>query len=237
MKDGGLNAQIFAVYTDPNYPERLWEERTIDSIGLLRRTVEENKEEIELALGADDIRRVVNEGRIAAMIGVEGGHVISSLDVLERLFGLGMRCLTITWNNTNTMADSSEDVERWGGLSGFGREVIAEMDRLGIIIDCSHASRGTFFEILDCSANPVILSHSCMRSICDITRNVDDDQLRAIAENKGVVCVNYFPAFLNEKSHRDIMKVWSVYKGKMRILSKKYGGDPARACSNCFQPQ
>ncbi|MCD6380540.1 membrane dipeptidase, partial [bacterium] len=107
--------------------------------------------------------------------------------------------------------------------------VIAEMDRLGIIIDCSHASRGTFFEILDHSINPVILSHSCMRAICNIPRNADDDQLLALAENDGVICVNYFPAFLEEKSHRDIMKIWSVYREKKGILSKKYGGDPARA--------
>ncbi|MCD6380445.1 membrane dipeptidase, partial [bacterium] len=170
MKEGGLNAQIFAVYTDPNYKDNLWEEITFETIQAFRKAVEANKKEIGLALSGNDIRRILNEGRIAAMIGVEGGHVVSSLEVLGKLYRWGMRCLTITWKNTNSMADSSEDIERWGGLSDFGREVIAEMDRLGIIIDCSHASRGTFFEILDLSINPVILSHSCMRAICNIPR-------------------------------------------------------------------
>ncbi len=229
MREGGLNGQIFAVYIDPCYPERVWEEKTFESIRILKRRIETYKEEVEIALDGYDIQRITNEGKIAAIIGVEGGHVVSSLEVLGRLYRQGMRCLTITWKNTNAMADSSEDTERWGGLSDFGREVIAEMDRLGIIIDCSHASRGTFFEILNHSINPVILSHSCMRAICDIPRNADDDQLLALAENEGVVCVNYFPAFLEEKSYRDIMKIWSVYREKKNILSKKFGGDPERA--------
>jgi len=229
MREGGLNGQIFAVCIDPDYPERVWEEKTFESIQIFKRTIEAYKEEIEIALNGDDLQRIAKEDRIAAMIGVEGGHVVSSLEVLERLYRLGMRCLTITWKNTNIIADSSEDMERWGGLSDFGRDVITEMDRLGIVIDCSHASSGAFFEILNRSINPVILSHSCMRAICDIPRNADDDQLLALAENKGVVCVNYFPAFLDEKSHRDIMKVWSVYREKKGILSRRYGGDPERA--------
>lgn len=229
MKEGGLNVQIFAIHTDPDYPEELWEEKTFRSIEIFKRAVEANSEEIKTALRGSDIARVVGGGRIAAVIGVEGGHVVSSLDALERLYEEGVRCLTITWKNTNTIADSSEDRERWGGLSGFGGEIIERMDRLGMIIDCSHASRGAFFDVLEHSANPVILSHSCMSALCDIPRNADDSQLLALAENGGVVCVNYFPAFLEEKSHRDIMKIWSVYRNKKSILSRRYGGDPGRA--------
>ncbi|HMA77264.1 MAG TPA: dipeptidase [Candidatus Krumholzibacteriaceae bacterium] len=235
MKEGGLNAQIFAVHTDPDYPEKLWEEKTFRAVDIFKRAVEANNEEMKIALRGGDITGIIGGGRIAAVIGVEGGHVVSSIDVLKRLYEEGVRCLTITWKNTNTIADSSEDRKRWGGLSGFGCEIIEMMDRLGMIIDCSHASREAFFDVLERSSNPVILSHSCMSAICDIPRNTDDSQLLALAENGGVVCVNYFPAFLEEKSHRDIMKIWSVYRNKKSILSRRYGGDPDRA-SNELRP-
>lgn len=229
MREGGLNAQIFAFCTDPDLPEDQWESRTVEAIGGFLGELSRNEGEIAAAPEKGTISEIVEGGRIAALLCVEGGHAVKSLHFMRKLHSMGIRSLTITWKNTNSLADSSEGEERWGGLSGFGRDVVAEMDRLGMLIDCSHASRETFFDVIDVSSNPVIFSHSCMSAICDIPRNVDDEQLSELAANGGVACVNFFPPFLDLKTNVEVMTLWDQYRREKSSLSADYGGDPERA--------
>lgn len=230
MREGGLGAQFFAICVDPDLPRDNWEDTARNSLELVIEAVEP-LEQARIAMSGEEIREARAEGIISLMLSIEGGHVIPSLYSLEKFYRLGMRSLAITWKNSNEMADSSEGVRRWGGLSGFGREIVSEMDRLGVVIDCSHASRETFFDVIELSQNPVLLSHSCAAGICDIPRNADDSQISALADNGGVMCINFFPAFLDQKSNREIMSVWSVYREKKSELARRYGNDPARASS------
>jgi len=230
MKEGGLTAQFFACCIDPDFPRKKWETLASDNIREVKNALSE-LEEAEIVLSGSGVTEAVAGGKIAIMLSVEGGHVIPSVSSLEKFHEMGMRSLAVTWKTTNDMADSSEGRKRWGGLSGFGREIIMEMDRLGIVIDCSHSSRETFYDILDISSNPVMLSHSCAAGICDIPRNTDDGQMKALEENGGVICINFFPAFLDRKTNVEIMDVWSVYRREKSSLARRYGHDPKRAGS------
>jgi len=145
-----------------------------------------------------------------------------------------VRCMTLTWNNTNNWADSANDTIRWGGLNDLGRAVVAEMDRLGMVIDLSHAADSTFFDVLRETANPVLVSHSCMRALCDIPRNISDDMLRALAGNGGVVCVNFFAGFL-DKGYLDRVNVlWEEMRGRRRELTGLCGGDMETAWNSLW---
>ncbi|HEX2779944.1 MAG TPA: dipeptidase [Gemmatimonadaceae bacterium] len=152
------------------------------------------------AKNAADVRRAKAEGKVAIFIGVEGGHSIeSSLDKLDDIYARGARYMTLTWNNGNDWAGSSigQGNTRRGGLTPFGRDVIREMNRLGMLVDLSHVSDSTFFDAIAVSTKPVIASHSSARAINDHPRNLSDDQLRAIARNGGVVNVNFFSRFID----------------------------------------
>ncbi len=229
MADGGLNAQIFAFCIDPDIPRARWSRRTADSIDAFRGAVSQMDSVMAISPDQGSISEIVGGGRIAAVQAVEGGHVISGLPFLEELYSKGIRAVSLTWKNTNLIADSSEDEARWGGLSGFGADVVAAMNSMGMMIDCSHASREAFFDVVEKSAAPVLLSHSCVSAICGIPRNADDEQLAALRGNGGVICVNFFPAFLTPESNRNIMAIWGEYRKRKGALAKRYGGDPERA--------
>ena len=185
---------------------------------------------LEVALSGRDVRRIVKQGKIAAVLGIEGGHVIDeSIELLDEFYRRGVRCLTITWMNTNRFADSSEGPSRHGGLTDFGRRVIREMDRLGMVIDCAHAADETFFDILAVTRHPVLVSHSCLRALCDIPRNVSDDELRALKRNGGVICINYFPGYLDQDYHEKVTKAWADLRGRLPALLEKHGGDREKA--------
>jgi membrane dipeptidase len=153
-----------------------------------------------MATSAADVRRAKREGKVAIFIGVEGGHAIeSSLDRLRELHDRGARYLTLTWNNGNAWAGSSVGLDgtRTGGLTPFGRDVVREMNRLGMLVDLSHVSDSTFFDAIEVSTAPVIASHSSARAINAVPRNLSDEQLRAIARNGGVVNVNFYSRFID----------------------------------------
>ncbi len=230
MKEAGYGAQVFACWVDPDLPPERWNPSTLEMIGRLKRQAERNGSSMRIAMSGSEIRKAIDEGMIAAVIGVEGGHAVGSdIGALRRLHDSGVRCLTLTWNNNNEIADSCEGDDRWGGLSDFGKEAVSEMDRSGIVIDLSHSSDKTFFDVLEASSNPVLISHSCMRSICDAPRNVTDDMLRALSANGGVVGINYFPAFLEQECSDRVMAVWNRDKKERSELAVNYGGDVARA--------
>jgi membrane dipeptidase len=229
-KEGGLDAQIFAVWVSPQMPESLATERAHAMIDALWEQAHKHQDRFEIALKGSDVKRIVKEGKLAGIIGIEGGHLIGEdLDALRDYHARGARCMTLTWMNTNKWADSSDDTTMWGGLTDFGRSVVREMDRLGMIIDCSHVSEKTFFDVLETTKSPVLISHSCMRALTDIPRNVSDDVLRAVRKNGGVVCVNFFAGFLDKGFNEKVTAFWAEYRRKANELAPQYGGDAEKA--------
>lgn len=203
LVESGITAQFMAAWVDAPYalarPDRSFA-RALRYMEAIRAAVERNRDALAPATGVDDIVRAKREGKVAVLIGVEGGHAIeNSLDKLRELHRRGARYLTLTWNNGNDWAGSSigEHDTRTGGLTPFGEEVIRELDRLGMLVDLSHVSEETFFDALAVTGRRVIASHSCARALSDHPRNLSDEQLRAIARNGGVAQLNFFPLFLD----------------------------------------
>jgi membrane dipeptidase len=230
MGEGGVGAQVFACWSDPDlHPDR-WKPDTLSVIEAVRNQAAKYPNSMEIALCGTDITRIAASGRIAAVIGLEGGHVLGrDISQISELFEAGIRCLTLTWMNSNELADSADGERSWSGLSAIGRNLVKEMNRLGIVIDLSHASDETVFETIESSTAPVLVSHSCMRALCDIPRNVGDDILKALRASGGMVCINFFPAFLEKECHEVVFEVWNRYRAHRSELAEKYGGDPARA--------
>ena len=201
MRAGGVSAQFFAGWADPaRFGPEAYVRRTLEFIDAMYRICAAHPDEIELARTASDIRRLKAAEKLAAILCVEGGHSIDdNLAVLRVYHQLGVRYMTLTWNNTNNWADGVLEEARHDGLTEFGREVIREMDRLGIIVDVSHASMKTFWDALETTSKPVLASHSSSTEICGHQRNLNDEQLSAVAENGGVACVTFVPVFLSER--------------------------------------
>ncbi len=201
MTEGGLDVQFFSCFVHPRYIERkeciLRALRMIDAV---KRTAAMSQGRLEVARSAAEIRRVVGAGNVAGVLCIEGGHAIEDdLGVLRLYHELGVRYMTLTWNNTHNWADGCGGPMRHNGLTEFGREVVREMNRIGMIVDISHVAEKTFYDALGVTQVPVMCSHSCARSLCDHRRNLRDDQLRAVAKNGGVVCVNFYSGFLSEE--------------------------------------
>ena len=201
MKQGGLNAQFFSIWPDPH---AFWGssayDRTKALIGAVDSQLIKYPELMERAVTADDVRRISQTGKLAALMGIEGGHAINDdLDALREFFELGVRYMTLTHSRTTNWAGSSGDeIGQTTGLSSFGIEVVQEMNRLGMMVDISHVSDKTFFEVLEIAKKPVIASHSGARALANNKRNVTDEMITAIADQGGVVCVVFYPIFLDD---------------------------------------
>jgi membrane dipeptidase len=198
LRKGGVDAQIFVAYISPDYMRTGGGNRAcIDQIELIHSLVKSHSDSLELAVSADDISRISKLGKIATLIGVEGGHAIENdLDNLERYYELGARYMTLTHNETTDWADASYDRPLHGGLSSFGKKVIKAMNRMGMLVDVSHASDDTVRDALKVSKAPVIASHSSVKAICPSRRNLTDELIKGIADTSGLVMVNFFPLFL-----------------------------------------
>lgn len=201
MKQGGLTAEFFSVYVDRKYAQEGGSaRRALDMIDYVYRAVEKYPNDLVMAYSTADIKRAKKQKKIAALMGIEGGHAIEdSLMALRDFYRLGIRYMTLTHNNTNNWADACCDQPRHDGLSDFGKDVVREMNRIGMLIDVSHVSDKTMSDVLDVSSAPVIASHSSARALGNRPRNIPDDLLRRIAKNGGVVMVNFFPAFIDQK--------------------------------------
>lgn len=204
-RQGNLNAQFFSIWVDPHqYPAHHSARRTLDLIDGTLEQVRRAPDKLRLCVTADEIVAAHSEGRFAVLMGIEGGHSIeNSLGLLRCYYRLGVRYMTLTWSNSNDWADSSGDirsetVRHHNGLTAFGRSVIREMNRLGMMVDISHASDKTFWDVIETTAAPIIASHSSARAITQAPRNLTDEMLRAVAKNNGVVMVNFYPAFIDE---------------------------------------
>lgn len=198
LRRGGVKAQFWSVYVPASTAETgdaLLQ--TLQQINIVKAMVARYPETFEFADRAADVERIVKSGKIASMMGVEGGYSIEEdLSNLERLYGEGCRYMTLTHSKSLSWADSATDEPRAGGLTEFGRAVIQEMNRLGMLVDLSHVSPETMKQALAVTKAPVIYSHSSARAICDHPRNVPDDVLPLVAENGGVVMINFFSAFV-----------------------------------------
>ena len=184
---------------------------------------------VRIATNASEIRAARQAGEVAAMIGVEGGHAIeNSLEKLRLLHDRGARYLTLTWNNSNDWADSSLDVQRHGGLTEFGREVIREMNRLHMLVDISHTSDETAWDVLEVSTAPVVATHSNARALADHPRNLTDDLIRAIAASRGIIGINAFPAFLDGEYGTAYHRLEDAAAALQAQLEKE-SGDPEAA--------
>ncbi len=207
LREGCMHAPFFALYVPTYYKGAEAVRRTLDLRDAMQRVLDTYPQEIELATTASDIERIVAAGKIAAFLSVEGGHQIDNdLAVLRIYYQLGVRAMTLTHFRSNDWADASTDSPRHNGLTDFGRQVIREMNRLGMIVDVSHVSDKTFYDTLAVSIKPVIASHSACRALSDIPRNMTDDMLRALAKNGGVVGINFGSGFLNQKSAEALKK-------------------------------
>jgi membrane dipeptidase len=231
MKQGGLTAEFFSLYVRPWYVAHGGAaRRTLDMIDSVYRAVERHPNDLMLATSAGDIRRAKKQKKIAALMGIEGGHAIeNSLATLREFHRLGVRYMTLTWNNTNDWADAARGDKTHHGLSPFGEEVVREMNRLGMMVDVSHVSDETMSDALDVSKAPIIASHSSARALSNVPRNIPDDLLRRIAKNGGVVQVNFYSVFVDAATvtpQNDARN--KRLKAQQDALDQKYKDDPER---------
>jgi membrane dipeptidase len=231
MKKGGMTAEFFSLYIKPWYVAHGGAaRRTLDMIDSVYRAVERHPNDLMFATTAADIRRAKAQNKIACLMGIEGGHAIeNSLPTLREFYRLGVRYMTLTWNNTNDWADAARGEKKHNGLSDFGKDVVREMNRLGMLIDVSHVSDKTMSDALDISKAPIIASHSSARALSNVPRNIPDDLLRRIARNGGVVQVNFYSVFVDT----DTVSPQSVerdqrLKPQQDALNEKYKDDPER---------
>ena len=231
LKQGGMTAEFFSLYVKPWYVDHGGAaRRTLDMIDSVYRAVERHPNDLMFATSAADIRRAKRENKIAALMGIEGGHAIeNSLPTLREFYRLGVRYMTLTWNNTNDWADAGRGEKKHNGLSEFGKEVVREMNRLGMLVDVSHVSDKTMSDALDVSTAPIIASHSSARALSNVPRNIPDDLLQRIAKKNGVVQVNFYSVFVDaatvspQSAERD-----ARLKAQQDVLNEKYKDDPER---------
>jgi membrane dipeptidase len=197
---GGVGAQFWSVYVPSSLAGDRAVAAVLEQVDVARQVIARYPQALELALTAADVERIFAAGRVASLLGAEGGHAIAgSLGVLRMLYALGVRYLTLTHNNNVGWADSATDDAEAGGLTDFGRDVVREMQRIGMLVDLSHVSPDTMRDALDVAAAPVIFSHSSARALCDSPRNVPDDVLARLAANGGVCMVTFVPAFVSQE--------------------------------------
>ena len=198
LAEGGVGGQFWSVFVPCSWAGERAVTATLEQIDFVRRLVARYPDHLVLATSAEEVEAAETSGRIASLMGAEGGHSIdSSLAVLRTLYRLGVRYLTLTHNDNVAWADSATDEPVAGGLSDFGREVVAEMNRLGMLVDLSHVAATTMRDALQTSTAPVIFSHSSARAVVDHVRNVPDDVLASLATNGGVCMVTFVPAFVS----------------------------------------
>ena len=225
LRAGGVGGQFWSVYVPVSLQGQAAIRAVLEQIDMVHRMVARYPDTFELARTADDIERIVKAGRIASLVGMEGGHAIdNSLGTLRMLHALGAAYMTLTHSDNVPWADASTDTPRLGGLSKFGEEVVLEMNRLGMLVDLSHVSPDTMADALRVSRAPVIFSHSSARAICDHPRNVPDEILSRLKANGGVAMVTFVPSFIAPEGGRR----YPLQLAQVRRLRKAHPKDPVR---------
>ena len=223
LRRGHVGAQFWSVWITADILGPRAVEVTLEEIDIVKRFVAANPGAFDMAGSAADIRRIEKSGKIASLMGVEGGHQIDGrLSVLRRYHDLGVRYMTLTHTSSLPWADASTDEPRSGGLSAFGKQVVGEMNRIGMIVDISHVSDATLAAVLAVTKAPVMASHSSARALDNAPRNIPDDLLAAIGKNGGVVMVNFYPSFVSQ-AWRDWDKARTDYAKSVGASAEAYG--------------
>ncbi len=213
LKEGGVDVQTVALYIENFLYGRPGEcsRQTRQLIDAMLGAIEKNSDSVELARTGSDIERIVSDGKIAIPLAIEGGHAIEDdLDLLREFYRLGVSSMTLTHNVSHGWADSGADRARWGGLNDLGRQVVREMNRLGMVIDISHVSDETFFDVLETTDHPVIASHSGCRALNPHRRNISDEMLKALADNDGVICIVFVLNYLTPEYSKALNELRAI---------------------------
>lgn len=232
MKEGGLDAQFFSIWVEPQFYGSGGQraiERADKQIAAVHALVEKHAETWALAASASDIRRIAGEEKLAALMGLEGGYALDEkLENVGRYYQMGVRYMSPAWSVSLAWAGSSGDAAgQTRGLNEFGKNVIREMNRLGMLVDVSHVSDKTFWDIINASTKPVIATHSGVRAIADVPRNLDDDMLRALAKTGGVACIVFYPEFLEPGWSEKKRRVDAEIEPRVAKASEAVHGDAA----------
>ena len=226
LKRGRVGAQFWSVWVSTSLTEQQAVQATLEQIDLTKRIVARYPQDLQFATSADDVERAMKAGRIASLIGMEGGHGIgTSLGVLRQMYALGARYMTLTHSKNTSWADSATDAPVHGGLTDFGRDVVGEMQRLGMLVDLSHVSEATMLDALEVAKAPVIFSHSGARAVDRHPRNVPDSVLDRLNANGGLVMVVTLPSYVSEE-----VRGWTVRQTAEKArIEAEHIGDPAGA--------
>jgi membrane dipeptidase len=209
LRAGGVGAQFWSVYVPSTLPEADAVVSTLEQVDAVHRMVARYPDAFAMAYTADDVERAIGAGRIASLLGIEGGHSLARSPAVLRAFArLGVRYVTLTHNDNTAWADSATDEPAHGGLTGEGRAMVAELNRHGVLVDLSHVAVATMHAALDTSTAPVIFSHSSARALADHLRNVPDEVLARLAGNGGVVQLTFVPPFLSEAERLATEPLW-----------------------------
>ena len=231
MREGGLGAIFFSIWipskvTGPNAVQK-----ALEQIDAVREQVRTHPRDLVLATTAEQVRHARKDGKIAALMGVEGGHMINSdLGVLRKYAGLGARYMTLTHSGNDEWADSSTDKAVHDGLTDFGKDVVLEMNRLGVMVDISHVSDKTFYDALSVSKAPLLASHSSCRALCDAPRNMTDHMMKDLAAKGGVVQINYHVGFLSQEFRNAEKADPKINDAIAQEVTKRCGGDSNEGC-------
>ena len=222
LQEGGMHAPFFALWVPMYYKGSEAVRRTLDMRDAMQGVLDRYPDRIELATSASDIERIVRAHKIAAVLTLEGGHQIADdLAVLRMYHRMGIRSMTLTHFRNNNWADSSTDKPKHNGLTDFGKDVVREMNRIGMIVDISHVSDKAFYDALAVTTKPVIASHSSCRAISEFPRNMTDDMFRALAKNGGVVGINFGGGFLNQKeADNDMRNINAIGSAEPNLTGK-----------------
>ena len=223
---GGIDASFFALYTPATLSPDESTAAALRMAAAVYDSVEENSDVAALAFSTDQIMENKEKGLVSILLGMENGAPIQkSLSMLRMFYRLGVRYMTLTHNGDNEIADSAAEGKRWHGLSPFGREVIKEMNDLGMIVDVAHVSDETFYDCIKYSRAPIVSTHSCCRALCGHRRNMSDDMLRALRDNGGVIQINFYPCFLSDEFNRVLAESGIEEEGDR--IEAAFRADPA----------
>jgi membrane dipeptidase len=232
FKEGGVDVQIFSVWCGQDYGNGTAYNHANREIDSLYALVQRNPDKIEIAYKPSDIKRILRKGKLVAMIGVEGGHMIEDkLSNLDSLYKRGTRYMTLTWNNSTSWATSASDETtkkdslKHKGLNDFGKQVVKRMNELGMMVDISHVGEQTFWDAINTTTKPVIASHSCAWNLCPVFRNLKNDQIIAVGKNRGVICLNFFSGFVDSSFQRRDDHFKGKYKAEWDSVRKTMSED------------
>jgi len=229
MREGGLDAVFFSIWTPSRVDGRPGVKRALDLIDAVREQVRRHPQDLALATTAAEVRSAHKQKRIAVLMGMEGGHMIDDdLGVLRLYAALGVRYLTLTHSAPTNWADSSGGDPKHNGLTAFGKSVVQELNRLGVLVDISHVSDKTFYDVLETSRAPLIASHSSCRALCGHARNMDDEMIRALARKGGVIQINYHIGFLSQEYADARRALREELQARNREIERVHGEDQAR---------